>query len=145
MSQSDARPYFNSYLNGKSAVLVRTGAAAAGVHGWTLATPPLREKSCLLAGPSILHFGFASPDAFRRKYLHRAVSPEPPGPRPFAPSPAETAALGLIRSLRRDGADQAAITAQLDELYGRLTGFSESEGNLLEEAGLIMTPDIPGR
>ena len=144
MAQSDARPYFNSYLNGKSAVLVRAGTAAAGVHSWTLREPGSAEKSCLLAGPSILHFSFASPDAFRRKYLDRAASPEPAGPRPFAPSPAETAALGLIRSLQRDGADQATITAQLDELHGRLTGFSESEVELLEEAGLILTPDLPG-
>ena len=144
MSQSDARPYFNGYLNGKSAVLVRAGASAAGVHGWTVTTPPSGGKNCLLAGPSILHFSFASPDAFRRKYLDMAASPDPPGPRPFQPSPAETAALGLIRSLQLDGADQATITAQLDELYGRLTGFSASEVELLEEARLILTPDIPG-
>jgi hypothetical protein len=145
MAQSDARPYFNSYLNGKSAVLVRAGAAAAGVHGWTLTEPASAETSCLLAGPSILHFSFASTNAFRRKFLHRAASPEPPGPRPFPPSPAETAALSLIRSLQRDEADQAAIRAQLDDLHGNLTGFSESEVELLEQAGLILTPDIPGR
>jgi len=144
MSQSDTRPYFNGYLNGKSAVLVREGVAAAGVHGWTVATSPPDERSCLLAGPSILHFHFASSGAFRRKYLHKAASPEPPGPRPFQPSPAETAALGLIRALQRAGADQATISARLDELYGTLTGFTESEVELLEEAGLILTPDIPG-
>jgi hypothetical protein len=144
MSQSDARPYFNGYLNGKSAVLVRAGATAAGVHGWSLATPPSAGKSCLLAGPSILHFHFASTGAFRHKYLDMAASADPSGPRPFPPSPAETAALDLIRSLQRDGADQTTITAQLYELHGRLTGFSESEVELLEEAGLIMTPEIPG-
>jgi hypothetical protein len=144
MSQSDARPYFNSYLNGKSAVLVKAGAAAAGVHGWALAEPPSAGSSCLLAGPLILHFSFASPGAFRRKYLDRAASPEPSGQRPFPPSPAETAALSLIRSGQRDGADQDAITLELDELHSRLTGFSESEVELLEEAGLIMTPYLPG-
>jgi hypothetical protein len=141
MAQTDARPYFSSYLNGKSAVLVRAGASAAGVHGWTLTTSPSAAKSCLLAGPSILHFTFASPGAFRHKYLDMAASPDPPGPRPFQPSPAETAALGLIRSLRRTGADQGTITARLDELHSRLTGFSESEVELLEEARLILTPD----
>jgi hypothetical protein len=144
MSQSDARPYFNGYLNGKSAVLVRAGVAAAGVHGWTVITPASGGKSCLLAGPSILHYYFASPDAFRHKYLDMAVSPDLPGPRPFKPSSAETAALGLIRSLQLEGADQATIAAQLDELYGRLTGFSESEVELLEEARLILNPDVPG-
>ena len=144
MGQSDARPYFNSYLNGKSAVLVKAGASAAGVHGWVLSTPPSADKSCLLAGPSILHFSFASTDAFRRKYRDRAASPEPPGPRPFPPSPAETAALSLIRSLQRDGADQATITAQLDDLHSRLTSFSDSEVELLEDAGLIMTLEMPG-
>jgi len=142
IAQSDARPYFNSYLNGKSAVQVRAGASAAGVHGWTLKTPASAGKHCVLAGPSILHFSFASPDAFRHKYLHRAASPEPPGPRPFAPSPAEAAALDLIRSLQRDGADQATIAAHLDDLHHRLTGFSESEVELLEEAGLILMPEI---
>jgi len=144
MSQSGTRPYFGSYLNGKSAVLVSAGALAAGVHGWTLTAPPSAGKSCLLAGPSILHFTFASPEAFRRKYLDMAASPDPPGPRPFQPSPAETAALGLIRSLQLDGADQATIAAQLDELYGRLTGFSESAVELLEEARLVLTPDVTG-
>ena len=144
MSQSDARPYFNGYLNGKSAVLVRAGTSAAGVHGWTVTTPPSEGKSCLLAGPSILHYYFASPDAFRHKYLGMAASPDPPAPRPFPPSAAETAALGLIRSLQLDGADQATITAQLDELYGRLTGFSESAVEMLEEARLILIPEIPG-
>jgi len=144
MSQSDERPYFNGYMNGKSAVRVRAGVAAAGVHSWTVTASPSDQRGCLLAGPSILHFHFASSHAFRRKYLHRAASPEPPGPRPFQPSPAETAALGLVRSLRRSGADQATIAARLDELYGKLTRFAESEVELLEEAGLILTPDIPG-
>lgn len=115
----------------------------AGVHSWTVAASPSDERSCLLAGPSIFHLHFASPGAFRRKYLHKAASPEPPGPRPFQPSPAETAALGLIRALQRAGADQATIAARLDELYRELTGFSESEIDLLEEAGLILTPELP--
>ncbi len=143
MSQSDARSYFTGYLNGKSAVLVSTGVAAAGVHGWTVAASPPEERSCLLAGPSILHFHFASPDAFLRKYLHKAASPEPPGPRPFQPSPAETAALDLIRSLQRAGAEQGTIAARLGELYDKLTRFAENEVELLEEAGLILTPDMP--
>jgi hypothetical protein len=144
MSQTDTRPYFNGYLNGKSAVRVRAGLAAAGVHGWTVEASPPGEGSCLLAGPSVLHFHFASPEVFRHKYLNKAASPQPPGPRPFEPSPAETEALSLIRSLERAGADQATIAARLDELYHKLTGFSESEVELLEEAGLILTPEIPG-
>ncbi len=144
MAQSDARPYFSSYLNGKSAVLVKAGAAAAGVHGWALTESPSAGNRCLLAGPSILHFSFASTGAFRHKYLDMAASADPSGPRPFQPSAAETAALGLIRSLQLDGADQATIAAQLDELHSRLTSFSESEVELLEEAGLILTPEIPG-
>ncbi|MGD8904509.1 MAG: 2OG-Fe(II) oxygenase, partial [Anaerolineae bacterium] len=142
MAQTDTRPYFNGYLNGKSAVRVRAGVAAAGVHGWMVKASPSDEGSCLLAGPSVLHFHFASPEAFRHKYLNKAASPEPPGPRPFEPSPAETAALGLIRSLQRAGADRAAIAAGLDELYHKLTGFSESEVELLEEAGLILTAPV---
>ena len=143
MAQSDARPYFTGYLNGKSAVLVRAGLAAAGVHGWTVAADASGERSCLLAGPSILHYHFASPGAFRRKYLNKAASPEPPGPRPFEPSPAETAALDLIRSLQRAGADEATLAARLEELYSELAGFPENEVELLEEAGLILTADTP--
>jgi hypothetical protein len=144
MAQSDTRPYFNGYLNGKSAVRVRAGVAAAGVHGWTVAAGTPDERGCLLAGPSILHLHFSSPEAFRLKYLSKAASPEPSGPRPFEPSPAERAALGLIHSLQRAGADQTTIVARLDQLYSELTGFSESEVELLEEAGLFLTPEIPG-
>ena len=140
MSQTDTRPYFNGYLNGKSAVRVRAGVTAAGVHGWTVEASSPGEGSCLLAGPSVLHYHFASPEAFRLKYLNKAASPEPPGPRPFEPSPAETATLEVIRSLRHAGADQATIADRLDDLYRELTAFSESEVELLEEAGLILVP-----
>jgi Spy/CpxP family protein refolding chaperone len=44
--------------------------------------------------------------------------------------------------LQRAGADQAEIAAQLDQLHSRLTGFSESEVELLEEASLILTPHL---
>ena len=41
-------------------------------------------------------------------------------------------------------AELVTITAQLDKLYGRLTSFSESAVELLEEAHLILAPDMPG-
>ena len=50
--------------------------------------------------------------------------------------------LGLIRSLQRHAADQGTIAVQIDELHSCLTGLSESEVELLEEAELILTPDL---
>ena len=140
MAQSDPRPYFTGYFNGKSAVWVRGGALAAGVHGWSLTDPVTPEHRTVLAGPSVLHYHFASPLSFRRKYLNMAESPPAPDPRPFDPSPIEEAALNMIRSLRREEAGPDIVARRLDELHGRLTGSSSDEVELLEEARLVMTP-----
>ena len=109
MAQTDPRPYFTGYFNGKSAVAVAAGTAAAGVHGWSVAGSRQSVAVPLLAGPSVLHFHFASPRAFCRKYLAIAASPAPEGPRLFKPSPVEEAAVALIRSLRREGASETAL------------------------------------
>ena len=137
MAQTDPRPYFTGYYNGKSAVAVRHGLAAAGVHGWHLAETSAVEDSPLLAGPSILHVHRSTPEDFRAKY-HRIAAASGAGPRPFEPCPAEEAALALLRSLGGgDPANPAAIERELDALYHRLTSFTATELDLLEEAGLI--------
>jgi len=143
MDQKDARPYFTGYHNGKSAVAVAHGLAAAGVHGWHLAEAPgggaAPGQSATLAGPSILHLHRPSPEEFRAKYLGIAGASWA-GPRPFAPCPAEDAALALLRSL--EGADPAVVERELDALYHRLTSFTGAELDLLAEAGLILDPAV---
>ena len=142
MTQSDPRPYFNSYYNGKSAVFVPAGRAAAGVHSWSLSTGRGATHTRFLAGPAILHLHGSSREAFRRKYLAKAKSPIPSGPLLFEPSPMEVAALDLILSLERAGADKRMIEKCLDELYDKLTSFTESERKILDEAGLIIRPQL---
>jgi hypothetical protein len=142
MSQSDPRPYFSGYLNGKSAVAVGAGLRAAGVHSWALAEPFSAASGAFLAGPSVLHYHFASPAAFHRKYWAIAAGAPSPQERPFAPSPAEVAALDLIRSLQAAGADDDAIARHLEALHGRLTSFSDVAADLLQDAGLLLTADL---
>lgn len=141
MSQDDRRPYFNGYLNGKSAVRVAAAEAAAGVHGWSLKEAGER-RSRFLAGPAILHFHFASAAAFRDKYLAIASSSGSPQERPFAPSPTEVAALALIAELEERGADETEIAAELEALHRTRNHFSPSEIELLEEAGLLWRPAV---
>jgi len=142
MAQTDPRPYFTGYTNGKSAVSVVHGLAAAGVHGWHLGEAATGETSALLAGPSILHVHRPSPEEFRAKYLGIAAAGAA-GPRPFVPCPAEEAALALLRTFDgSDTADPAVIGRELDALYHRLTSFTAVELDLLEEAGLILAPAV---
>lgn len=141
MAQTDPRPYFTGYFNGKSAVAVKAGRCAAGVHGWTLSKPS-RAVSRLLAGPSILHFHFASAAAFRRKYLAVASATHPDAPLPFQPSPVEVATLDRIRKLRDSGADDATLHRSLDDLHARMTIFSDADEEVLEAAHLLFTPGL---
>ncbi len=136
MGQTDPRPWFIGYHNGKSAVAVAHGLAAAGVHGWHLEASQGEE---LVAGPSILHFHRPSPEAFHRKYL-AVASARWEKPQPFEPSPAEEAALSLLRSL--ESADPAVVERELAALYKRLTSFTGAEIAVLEEAGLVLAPRL---
>jgi len=136
MGQTDPRPWFLGYHNGKSAVAVAHGLAAAGVHGWYLKGAPPEEE--LVAGPSILHFHRPTPEAFRRKYLAVAAASWE-GRQPFSPSPVEEAAVALLRSLA--GAAPEVVERELAALYRRLTTFTRSELAVLEEAGLLLTPE----
>ncbi len=140
MAQTDPRPYFTGYFNGKSAVAVAQAAGAAGVPGWRLAPASTAGARCL-AGPSVLHFHFDSPAAFRRKYSAAADAELPPGLALFEPSPVEVATLERIRALRRSGADEATFERELDALHARLTAFNDADVELLKEAGLIFEPE----
>jgi hypothetical protein len=136
MRQTDPRPYFNGYLNGKSAVASAVGVAAAGVHGWRVAANP---RPPFLAGPAVLHLHFASAESYCRKYLRMADSMAAAGEL-FEPCRTELMALDLVRSLRRSGADDDAVRKRLMDLRDSLTHFSDEEVGLLLEAGLILEP-----
>jgi 2OG-Fe(II) oxygenase superfamily/Glycosyl transferase family 2 len=138
--QDGDRPYFHGYHNGKSAVAVAAAEAAGGVHGWRLRTP-MAGASRFLAGPFILHLRFPAAAAFRAKYRAMAAAEEAPG-RPFPPSPAEERAVARVRALLAAGADEETIDRRLDELYRRLTHFTPAEVEILEEAGLLLTPGL---
>ena len=140
MAQTDPRPYFTGYFNGKAAIAVAHGRAAAGVHGWQVEGDG-EHAAPFLAGPSVLHCHFADAAAFRRKYLAAEAAEEPDVPL-FEPSPVEVATFERIRELRRGGADEAALERGLDRLHATLTTFTPSDVDLLEDAGLIFKPDI---
>ena len=142
MEQSDPRPYFSSYHNGKSAVFVSAGRAAAGVHSWALRPGRAPANKRFLAGPAILHCHCPTPEAFRQKYLAKAKSPTPAGRLPFESSPMEAVASDLIHALRQAGAGEQTVERRLDELYQTLTFFTEPERKILDEAGLILRPHL---
>jgi hypothetical protein len=142
MSRSHPRPYFNGYVNGKSAVAVAGATGAAGVHSWRLAEPIAEDDVATLADPAILHLRFALADAFRTKYQQMArVTPPAEGPL-FQPPRAESAALALVRSLSAAGAGPETLGTQLEALWAELTWFTESEIRRLRAAGLIVMPRL---
>ena len=142
MAQTDPRPYFTGYFNGKSAVAVPAGAAAAGVHGWFLREPQGEWARGFLAGPSVAHFHFSTPESFSRKYLAIAASPVPPGGQLFELSPSEETTVGLIRRLEREGAEPQAVRQHLEELHETMTSFSAKDVEFLDESGLLVRPSI---
>lgn len=142
LGQLSQRPYFQGYTNGKSAVSVRSGVAAAGVHGWYTENPQPKSE-LYISGPSILHVHRPSRESFRRKYLTIAEAPRPLGPRLFPPSPVEERAMALIGSVSQlAGDNRAALEEGLDALFQRLNAFSERDLAWLEEAGLLYRPKL---
>ena len=141
LGQTDPRPWFHGYFNGKSAVAVAFGHLAAGVHGWFLEGPEPPPPR-LVAGPSVLHFHYASSEGFRRRYLRLAKAGAPPGPLPFEPCPAEETALRLVTSLEEAGEPEDVIGERLEDLHRELTLFSDGDLEILEGAGLILRPPL---
>lgn len=140
MAQDAPRPYFRAHFNGKSAVRVERGMAAAGVHDWRLAsqdTPASEDRGAVLSGPWILHYHFGSPEAFGAKYRAMARAGRT-AERLFPPSATETAALALIERLEAEGVDEPTVRQRLAELHHRLTHFTAEEIALLGEAGLLV-------
>ncbi len=141
MAQTDPRPYFAGYFNGKTAVAVAHAAGAAGVHGWRLESEE-DKRTRYLAGPCVLHCHFADAAAFRRKYLAAEAAGDPPDPPLFVPSPVEVTIFERIRAWRREGADEEALRRGLDQLHATMTTFTDGDVELLEAAGLIFEPEI---
>lgn len=137
MDEGDTRPYFHGYVNGKSAVAVPSGVAAAGVHGWTIEPAP-PGVSAVLAGPSVLHHHLDSAQAFCRKYTALAMAEESSEAILFEPYRADRKALDLARELLGAGASPEETEAALLELHRSLTWFSSDEIEVLEAANLLL-------
>lgn len=140
MEQTGPRPYFLGYFNGKSAVDVRRGFGAAGVHGWYL-----NEKSLIktfLAGPSILHFQFTCSENFMRRIWSEVENPKPEGKPLFRISPIVEKGVNLVRSMQEEGLNRSEMERRLTRLYRRMSTFEKDDMEVLEEAGLIMEPDL---
>ena len=140
MAQNDQRPYFSGYHNGKSAVAVARGRAAAGVHGWYL--DARQQTTPVLAGPSILHFHCASEREFIQKYRNKARTPPPSGKGLFPPSPLEQAAMAAMNPKTPSDA-QTGSNDQLAAVYRTRTHFKKDHVKLLKMAGLVVSPEIP--
>ena len=136
MAQEAPRPYFRAHTNGKSAVRIDLGEAAAGVHDWRLRGES-QAQSAVLAGPVILHDHFTTRESFRRKYRAMAAV-EPAEDRLFSPSTAERLAVETVRRLEAAGADDTALDDGLDQVYERLVRFADEEIELLDAAGLVI-------
>jgi len=139
MNQGDERPYFSGYHNGKSAVAVAPGLAAAGVHGWYLSQDPSTDP--ILAGPTILHFHCANARDFVQKYLSKAKTPPPSDQGLFAPSPLEEAAMATLKAAANDPSGD--LETRLTELFRKRTRFNADQFQLLRMAGLIHAPELP--
>jgi tryptophan halogenase len=139
MGPDERRPYFHGYRNGKAAVAVACGRAAAGVHGWSTSSA---TQSRLLAGPSVLHFHFACLERLTRKLLAMAAQPEGGRRQLFEPCRTEIEALALVRSLLASGADRRQIRDHLRQHRDTLAGFTPEEEEILDEAGLLLRPEL---
>ena len=128
--------YFNGYRNGKSAVSVAHARAAAGVHGWYLEKEANNHNTCYLAGPSVLHFHFSTPDRFCQKYLLIATR-QAQGNQLFEASPVEEEALTLIQEAREQGLSDQELETRLKELHGQITRISQQDRVLMEASGLV--------
>ncbi len=151
MEQEGPRPYFRAYWNGKSAVAVEKGRAAAGVHGWRLDDGDEGGESGatgsgpLLLGPSILHLHLPTAASFLAKY--RAVASTGTATeegRLFPPSPLEERAVALVRRLEGLGGAnrEEAIAAGLETLYREELCLDGAAAEMLDAAGLLLSVDL---
>lgn len=135
--------YFSGYTNGKSAVNVYSGSFAAGIHSWWLREESTGKAYTYVAGPSILHYRFQSGQDLIKKYMRMATSKGSENPMgSYQPLRAEREALDLINRLQGIGTDIKTIEEKLYELWTELSLFTAREVMLLEEAGLLFSPNI---
>lgn len=134
MNQTDERPFFIAYHNGKSAVRVAKGLAAAGVHDWYVV-----ENSgapVCVAGPTILHFHCPDGQSFAKKFQNKSHIANPPTSVPFELSPLEKA-VGKLLHLQNASGSNEEIRSQLVQLFERFTRFTPDERALLNLAKLL--------
>ena len=142
MRPSDLRPYFNGYANGKAAVAVDAGLAAAGVHGWHLAEP-YADASIAIAGPVVLHLRYPNSESFCDRYLVKATEHADSDDALFPPSSTERRAVALVRAARVACKGEELVRAKLTRLHREVTHFTQAEIELLSQAGLIVAPQSP--
>ena len=136
-SRLGERPYFLAHTNGKAAVRVSAGRAAAGVHGWQVADGV--GLTALLDGPSLLHLPSPTAESFAHK-LGRRASGALTGDiaRLFPPGHAESRAVERLADASPDAKEEI-----LEELFREVACFSEGEVQILQAAELLLTPDLP--
>ncbi|MCP4660700.1 MAG: radical SAM protein [bacterium] len=137
MRPADLRPYFHGYVNGKAAVAVDAGVAAAGVHGWHLAEH-FAGASVTVAGPLVLHLRYPTPESFCERYVVKAGERADGDDALFAPSSTEARAVALVRTARTAGKGEETLRDELGQLYREVTHFTPAEIDLLSNAGLIV-------
>jgi len=142
MRPSDLRPYFHGYVNGKAAVSVDAGVAAAGVHGWHLAER-FAGAAVTVAGPFVLHLRYPTPESFWERYLVKAAERADGDEALFAPSSTEGRAVALVQAARAAGKGEESLRAELGQLYREVTHFTPAEIELLSQAGLIVAGQVP--
>jgi hypothetical protein len=121
---------------------VEAGKCAAGVHSWWLESEYAPGEEIMLAGPTILHFRFASVEAFCKKYLMLVENEGFNGVPLFPQSRAEKAALSTIKLLQREGVDTDGILENLKPLYKQITHFTPGEIDQLNKMGLVFRPEL---
>lgn len=135
MYQHQSRPYFLGYHNGKSAVAVAEGEAAAGVHDWYLAGHS-SNKATVLAGPVVLHCHNPNPKSLLQKYQAKQKQPAPEETPLFQLSPMEEAIAEKLQSFSPETPPEQQLL-EIEALFQAKTQFSTSEYDLLQVAGLL--------
>lgn len=125
------KPYFTSYMCGKSAARVVAGTAPRSVHGFCVGNPMLGH--CQSKIPGVLHQPYSSVSQFCEKHLSQGTFPiDSVLGNPWEPPGVYADAQLLTRDNDVDG---------LRSLCARYVALSESERTGLEAGGFLLMPE----